>query len=48
MRKTIFDSLAAGVMIAIGGAVFVACVGERESIICIISFLYYYICYIIL
>ena len=31
MRKTIFDSLAAGVMIAIGGAVFVACVGDSTN-----------------
>ena len=31
MRKTIFDSLAAGVMIAIGGAVFMACVGDATA-----------------
>lgn len=31
MRKTIFDSLAAGVMIAIGGAVFMACVGDSTN-----------------
>ena len=31
MRKTIFDSLAAGFMIAIGGAVFVACVGDSTN-----------------
>ena len=31
MRKTIFNSLAAGLMIAIGGAVFVACVGDAAN-----------------